>query len=65
MKKYKIEFQSFSDVITNSSSTVFLVDRNTSEELNSMAPVPPKSPTCCLTTGISPAKAAEQQRLLI
>lgn len=38
MKKYKIEFQSFSDVITNSSSTVFLVDRNTAEELNKMVP---------------------------
>lgn len=38
MKKYKIKFQSFSDVITNSSSTVFLVDRNTSEELNKMVP---------------------------
>lgn len=38
MKKYKIEFQSFSDVITNSSSTVFLVDRSTVEELNKMVP---------------------------
>lgn len=38
MKKYKIKFQSFSDVITNSSSTVFLVDRSTSEELNKMVP---------------------------
>lgn len=38
MKKYKIEFQSFSDVITNSSSTVFLVDRNTAEELTKMVP---------------------------
>lgn len=38
MKKYKIEFQSFSDVITNSSSTVFLVDKNTAEELYKMVP---------------------------
>lgn len=42
MKKYKIEFQSFSDVITNSSSTVFLVDRNTAEELEKMIP------DCCI-----------------
>lgn len=38
MKKYKIEFQSFSDVITNSSSTVFLVDNNTYDELTKMVP---------------------------
>lgn len=38
MKKYKIKFQSFSDVITNSSSTVFLVDKDTYEELKKMVP---------------------------
>ena len=38
MKKYKLEFQSFSDVITNSSSTVFLVDNDTAEELTKMVP---------------------------
>lgn len=38
MKKYKLEFQSFSDVITNSSSTVFIVDNDTAEELTKMVP---------------------------
>lgn len=38
MKKYKIEFQSFSDVITNSSSTVFLVEHDVFEDVQKCQP---------------------------
>ena len=38
MKKYKIEFQSFSDVITNSSSTVFLVEHDIFEDVQKWQP---------------------------
>ncbi len=38
MKKYKIEFQSFSDVITNSSSTVFLVEHDVFEDVQKWKP---------------------------
>lgn len=38
MKKYKIEFQSFSDVITNSSSTVFLVEHDVFEDVQKWHP---------------------------
>lgn len=38
MKKYKIEFQSFSDVITNSSSTVFLVEHDIFEDVQKCEP---------------------------
>lgn len=38
MKKYKIEFQSFSDVITNSSSTVFLVEQDVFEDVQKWQP---------------------------
>ena len=38
MKKYKIEFQSFSDVITNSSSTVFLVEHDVFEDVQKCEP---------------------------
>ena len=38
MKKYKIELQSFSDVITNSSSTVFLVEHDVFEDVQKCEP---------------------------